>query len=61
MNVSKFFNSKECNFLIGYDDKFDYFKKNLISNNNLPKIILLSGAKGNGKATLSRSFITLLF
>ena len=51
MNVSKFFNSKECNFLIGYDDKFDYFK-NLISNNNLPKIILLSGAKGNGKATL---------
>ena len=30
MNVSKFFNSKECNFLIGYDDKFDYFK-NLIN------------------------------
>ena len=46
-----FFNFKKSFQLFELKDKFDYFK-DLILDNRLPKVTLLSGEKGSGKSTL---------
>ena len=50
MNLSKHFNPKETLILYGYEKYFNFFKE-LIDKNNLPKVTMLTGEKGLGKAT----------
>ncbi len=50
MNLSKHFNPKETLILYGYEKYFNFFKE-LIDDNKLPKVIMLTGEKGIGKST----------
>ena len=51
MRLFENFDPRKTKKLFGLDAKF-YFFKNLIINEKLPKVILLSGKKGSGKSTL---------
>ncbi len=60
MNYPNFFNPKKSLKLFGLKENFDfisglYFKK------NLPKVLMLSGAKGSGKSTLINHFLYSIF
>ena len=50
MNLSKHFNPKESLILYGYEKYFNFFKE-LIDDNKLPKVTMLTGEKGIGKST----------
>ncbi len=49
--LSEIFDPKNTLQIIGYKEKFNFFKK-LLNEDNLPKVTLLSGHKGIGKFTL---------
>ena len=51
MNLKEHFNPKKTSHLIGYNDKFN-FLNDLILKEKLPKVLMLTGDKGIGKATL---------
>ena len=55
MSISEYFNPKKTNKLFGLKKEF-HLLKNLIENNELPKVLLLSGEKGSGKFTLINHF-----
>ena len=50
MNLSKHFNPKETLILYGYEKYFNFFTE-LIDDNKLPKVTMLTGEKGIGKST----------
>ena len=50
MNLSKHFNPKDTLILYGYEKYFNFFKE-LIDDNKLPKVTMLTGEKGIGKST----------
>ena len=51
MTISEYFDSKKTLNLVGHKKNFNFFK-DLILKDMLPKVIMLSGEKGIGKATL---------
>ena len=51
MILNEIFNHKKTTNLIGLDNEF-ILLKNLLNQNKMPKILLLSGRKGIGKSTL---------
>ena len=60
MNFSDFFYPKKTLKLFGLDNEFD-FLKNLLLNEKLPKVLLLSGKKGSGKFTLVNHLMFFFF
>ena len=60
MNSPPFFDTKNSLQLFGLNENFN-FLSNLYLNNNLPKILLLSGIKGIGKSTLINHFLLSIF
>lgn len=60
MSIPIFFNAKNTNCLFGLKKDFN-FLQNLYQNNNLPKVLLLSGKKGIGKFTLVNNFLLSVF
>ena len=60
MNNPIFFDSKNSLSLFGLDKKFEFISK-IYSNQNLPRVIMFSGNKGSGKATLINHFLYSIF
>ena len=60
MNSADIFEPRKTIQLIDYNNKFD-FLKNLILDNRLPNVLMLSGAKGIGKLTLINHFMHYYF
>ena len=60
MSISEYFNPKKTNKLFGLKKEFQLLK-NLIENNELPKVLLLSGEKGSGKFTLINHLLNFYF
>ena len=60
MNYPIFFDSKKSLSLFGLDKNFEFISK-LYSNQNLPRVIMFSGNKGSGKATLINHFLYSIF
>ncbi len=60
MSISEYFNPKKTNKLFGLKKEF-HLLKNLIENNELPKVLLLSGEKGSGKFTLINHLLNFYF
>lgn len=60
MNLDKYFNPKESSVLIGYEKKFNLFRK-IIEENKFPKAILISGNKGLGKSTFVNHLMHFYF
>ena len=60
MNNPIFFDSKNSLSLFGLDKNFEFISK-LYSNQNLPRVIMFSGNKGSGKATLINHFLYSIF
>ena len=53
-------NPKNSLVLFGLDEKFD-FLSNLYNSKKFPKVLMISGKKGNGKFTLVNHFLTYVF
>ena len=49
--ILKIFLIKKTSKLIGYTEKFEFFKK-FISKDNFPNVIMITGDKGIGKLPL---------
>ena len=60
MKIPELFNPKKNNHLFELKNEFNFIKK-LIKNNNLPKVILLTGDKGIGKSTLVNHVLHFFF
>ena len=60
MNPADIFEPRKTIQLIDYNNKFD-FLKNLVLDNKLPNVLMLSGAKGIGKLTLINHFMHYYF
>ena len=60
MNNPIFFDSKNSLSLFGLDKNFEFISK-IYSNQNLPRVIMFSGSKGTGKATLINHFLYSIF
>ena len=60
MNNPIFFDSKNSLSLFGLDKNFEFISK-IYSNQNLPRVIMFSGNKGTGKATLINHFLYSIF
>lgn len=60
MTLAQIFDFKKTPELIGYENKFIFFK-DLIEKNKLPKTIMLSGCKGIGKSTFINHLMYLYF
>ena len=55
-----FFNPKNSLNLFGLRENFDFIS-NLYLKNRLPKVLMLTGNKGSGKATLVNHFLHSIF
>ncbi len=60
MTISEYFDSKKTSKLVGHKKSFIFFK-DLLLKDRLPKIIMLSGEKGIGKATLINHIMHFYF
>ena len=60
MTISEYFDSKKTLNLVGHKKNFN-FLKDLILKDMLPKVIMLSGEKGIGKATLINHIMHFYF
>ena len=60
MTISEYFDSKKTLNLVGHKKNFIFFK-DLILKDMLPKVIMLSGEKGIGKATLINHIMHFYF
>ncbi len=60
MIISEYFDSKKTLNLVGHKKNFNFFK-DLILKDMLPKVIMLSGEKGIGKATLINHIMHFYF
>ena len=60
MTISEYFDSKKTLNLVGHKKNFNFFK-DLIFKDMLPKVIMLSGEKGIGKATLINHIMHFYF
>ncbi len=60
MNLHTIFNPKKSLNLIGYESHFEFFKS-LISNEKFPKVIMLTGKKGEGKSTFVNHLMNYYF
>lgn len=60
MNFPFYFNSKNSLNLFGHKNNFN-FLFNLYLENNLPKVLMLTGNKGDGKSTLINHFLFSVF
>mgnify|MGYP000875895062 FL=1 len=60
MNYPIFFDSKSSRSLFGLEKNFKFILK-LYSKENLPKVLMLSGPKGSGKATLVNHILYSIF
>jgi DNA polymerase III subunit delta' len=60
MTFPSYFDSKKSLMLFGLFKDFDILK-NLFLNNNLPKVLMLSGKKGSGKSTLINHLMFFIF
>lgn len=60
MTISEYFDSKKTLNLVGHKKNFNFFK-DLILKDMLPKVIMLSGEKGIGKATLINHIMHFYF
>ena len=60
MEYPKYFNPKNSVNLYGLQKNF-LFLSSLYSNKRLPKVLMLSGAKGSGKSTLINHFLFSIF
>ena len=55
-----YFDSKKSSNLYGFSQNFQ-FLKDIYVNNKLPKVLMLSGNKGSGKATLINHLMYFVF
>jgi DNA polymerase-3 subunit delta' len=60
MNFPIYFDSKSSLSLFGLQEHFKFIS-NLYLNKNLPKVLMFSGEKGSGKATLVNHFLYSVF
>ena len=60
MNFPIYFDSKSSLNLFGLQEHFKFISK-LYLNHNLPKVLMFSGEKGSGKATLVNHFLYSVF
>jgi len=60
MNFPIYFDSKSSLSLFGLQEHFKFISK-LYLNQNLPKVLMFSGEKGSGKATLVNHFLYSVF
>ena len=60
MNINKLNEPKNSLNLFGLENFFDFFI-NLLNNQKLPKVLLISGNKGIGKYTLVKHFMAYIF
>ena len=60
MSTFKNFDPKNSTDLFELKDEFDFFKS-LINKDKLPKVILITGSKGIGKATLVNHLMYYFF
>ena len=60
MNYPNFFDSKNSRYLFGLEKNFRFISK-LYSKQNLPKVLMFSGNKGTGKATLVNHLLFSIF
>ena len=60
MNYPAYFDSKNSLKLFGFQDNFK-FLSTLYKINNLPKVLMFTGNKGSGKATLVNHFLFSIF
>ena len=60
MNYPKFFDSKNSFNLLGLEKEFN-FLSSLYIKKKLPKVLMLTGAKGIGKSTLINHFLFSIF
>ena len=60
MILKNIFDPKKTSKLIGYTEKFEFFKK-FISKDNFPNVIMLTGDKGIGKFTFINHFMHFYF
>ena len=60
MNYPTFFNSKNSNNLFELNEYFNFIS-NLHLGKNLPKVLMFTGNKGIGKATLVNHFLHSIF
>ena len=60
MNYPKFFDSKNSLNLLGLEEEFN-FLISLYIKKKLPKVLMLTGAKGIGKSTLINHFLFSIF
>jgi DNA polymerase-3 subunit delta' len=60
MTYPKYFDPKNSSALLGFFDNFE-FLKTLYQKQKLPKVLMLSGTKGSGKATLTNHLLHFIF
>lgn len=60
MKLAEYFDTRKSIKLVGLNDDFNFIKK-LIQNDKLPKVLLLTGKKGIGKATLASHIMYYFF
>ena len=60
MNYPIYFDSKNSQSLFGHQENFNFIS-NLYFKKNLPKVLMFSGNKGSGKATLINHFLYSIF
>ena len=60
MILPNYFNAKKSLHLFGLFNNFNFFK-NLYIEKKLPKVLMLSGKKGNGKSTLLNHLLYYIF
>ena len=60
MNLSDFFNSKKAYQLFGLENEFNFLKELLIKD-KFPNVLMLSGTKGSGKASLVTHLLSFYF
>ena len=60
MNYPLYFDSRSSKNLFGLEKKFRFISR-LYSKKNLPRVLMFSGPKGTGKATLINHFLFSVF
>ena len=60
MNYPIYFDTKNSQRLFGHQENFNFIS-NLYFKKNLPKVLMFSGNKGSGKATLINHFLYSIF